>query len=336
MRSIPLPDRGCSKVSENVILKTEGLKKYFHIKGGRTVKAVDGVSIQVERGKTLGLVGESGCGKSTLGRTIIRIYDPTEGRIALNGRDVSGRSSKRFRQELARSVQMIFQDPYACLNPRMTVTDLIAEGWDLNRAIHLSPAERREKAVELLQVVGLNEEHANRFPHEFSGGQRQRIGIARALSMDPELVICDEPISALDVSIQAQVMNLLLNLQREKGLSYIFIAHDLSMVRYISDMVAVMYLGGIMEYASNRELYEHPQHPYTKALFSAIPVADPAAEKRRERIKLEGEIPSPINAPEGCKFCTRCAHAKPICFEQAPELKQCVSGHWVACHCVNG
>ena len=323
-------------MSENVILRTEGLKKHFRIKGGRTVKAVDGVSIQVERGRTLGLVGESGCGKSTLGRTIIRIYDPTEGVITLNGKDVSGRSSKRFRQELARSVQMIFQDPYACLNPRMTVTDLIAEGWDLNRELRLSAGERREKVVELLRIVGLNEEHANRFPHEFSGGQRQRIGIARALSMDPELVICDEPISALDVSIQAQVMNLLLHLQQEKGLSYIFIAHDLSMVRYISDTVAVMYLGSIMEYAGNRELYEHPQHPYTKALFSAIPVADPAAEKRRKRIKLEGEIPSPINAPKGCKFCTRCAGAKPVCFEQAPPLRECAPGHLVACHCING
>ena len=300
------------------------------------VKAVDGVSIQVERGKTLGLVGESGCGKSTLGRTIIRIYDPTEGKVILNGKDVSGKSSKHFRQELARSMQMIFQDPYACLNPRMTVSQLIAEGWDLNKSIHLSAAERKEKIVNLLEIVGLNEEHANRFPHEFSGGQRQRIGIARALSMDPELIICDEPISALDVSIQAQVMNLLLNLQQKTNLSYIFIAHDLSMVRYISDTVAVMYLGSIMEYASNKELYEHPQHPYTKALFSAIPVANPEVEKQRRRIKLEGEIPSPINAPKGCKFCTRCSYAKPICFEQPPELKECAPGHRVACHVVGG
>ena len=312
----------------DIILETRDLKKHFNIKGGRVVKAVDGVSIQVERGKTLGLVGESGCGKSTLGRTIIRIYDPTEGKVILNGKD--------FRQELARSMQMIFQDPYACLNPRMTVSQLIAEGWDLNKSIHLSAAERKEKIVNLLEIVGLNEEHANRFPHEFSGGQRQRIGIARALSMDPELIICDEPISALDVSIQAQVMNLLLNLQQKTTLSYIFIAHDLSMVRYISDTVAVMYLGSIMEYASNRELYEHPQHPYTKALFSAIPVANPEVEKQRRRIKLEGEIPSPINAPKGCKFCTRCSYAKPICFEQPPELKECAPGHRVACHVVNG
>ena len=320
----------------DIILETRDLKKHFNIKGGRVVKAVDGVSIQVERGKTLGLVGESGCGKSTLGRTIIRIYDPTEGKVILNGKDVSGKSSKHFRQELARSMQMIFQDPYACLNPRMTVSQLIAEGWDLNKSIHLSAAERKEKIVNLLEIVGLNEEHANRFPHEFSGGQRQRIGIARALSMDPELIICDEPISALDVSIQAQVMNLLLNLQQKTNLSYIFIAHDLSMVRYISDTVAVMYLGSIMEYASNRELYEHPQHPYTKALFSAIPVANPEVDKQRRRIKLEGEIPSPINAPKGCKFCTRCSYAKPICFEQPPELKECAPGHRVACHVVNG
>ena len=323
-------------MSKDIILQTKELKKHFKIKGGRVVKAVDGVSIEVERGKTLGLVGESGCGKSTLGRTLIRIYDPTSGQILLNGRDVSGKSTKRFRQELARSIQMIFQDPYACLNPRMTVSQLISEGWDLNPAIRLGAQEKKEKVLALLRTVGLNEEHANRFPHEFSGGQRQRIGIARALSMEPELILCDEPISALDVSIQAQVMNLLLNLQQEKGLSYIFIAHDLSMVRYISDTVAVMYLGNIMEYASNKELYENPQHPYTKALFSAIPVADPKIEKKKSRIKLEGEIPSPINAPKGCKFCTRCGGAKPVCFEQAPPLRECAPGHLVACHCING
>ena len=307
----------------DVILKAEDLKKYFKIKGRKVVKAVDGVSIEVERGKTSGLVGESGCGKSTLGRTLIRIYEPTEGKITLNGKDISGKSTKRFRQDLARSIQMIFQDPYACLSPRMTVSQLISEGWGLNHAIHMSAEEKRDRVIELLETVGLNEEHANRFPHEFSGGQRQRIGIARALSMSPELIICDEPISALDVSIQAQVMNLLLKLQQDKGLSYIFIAHDLSMVRYISDTVAVMYLGSIMEYATNKELYENPQHPYTKALFSAIPVANPKIEKGRSRIKLEGEIPSPINSPKGCKFCTRCAYAKPVCFEQPPVLKEC-------------
>lgn len=320
----------------DVILKAEDLKKYFKIKGRKVVKAVDGVSIEVERGKTLGLVGESGCGKSTLGRTLIRIYEPTEGKITLNGKDISGKSTKRFRQDLARSIQMIFQDPYACLSPRMTVSQLISEGWGLNHAIHMSAEEKRDRVIELLETVGLNEEHANRFPHEFSGGQRQRIGIARALSMSPELIICDEPISALDVSIQAQVMNLLLKLQHDKGLSYIFIAHDLSMVRYISDTVAVMYLGSIMEYATNKELYENPQHPYTKALFSAIPVANPKIEKGRSRIKLEGEIPSPINSPKGCKFCTRCAYAKPVCFEQPPVLKECGPGHKVACHLING
>ena len=320
----------------DVILKAEDLKKYFKIKGRKVVKAVDGVSIEVERGKTLGLVGESGCGKSTLGRTLIRIYEPTEGKITLNGKEISGKSTKRFRQDLARSIQMIFQDPYACLSPRMTVSQLISEGWGLNHAIHMSAEEKRDRVIELLETVGLNEEHANRFPHEFSGGQRQRIGIARALSMSPELIICDEPISALDVSIQAQVMNLLLKLQQDKGLSYIFIAHDLSMVRYISDTVAVMYLGSIMEYATNKELYENPQHPYTKALFSAIPVANPKIEKGRSRIKLEGEIPSPINSPKGCKFCTRCAYAKPVCFEQPPVLKECGPGHKVACHLING
>lgn len=320
----------------DVILKAEDLKKYFKIKGRKVVKAVDGVSIEVERGKTLGLVGESGCGKSTLGRTLIRIYEPTEGKITLNGKDISGKSTKRFRQDLARSIQMIFQDPYACLSPRMTVSQLISEGWGLNHAIHMSAEEKRDRVIELLETVGLNEEHANRFPHEFSGGQRQRIGIARALSMSPELIICDEPISALDVSIQAQVMNLLLKLQQDKGLSYIFIAHDLSMVRYISDTVAVMYLGSIMEYATNKELYENPQHPYTKALFSAIPVANPKIEKGRSRIKLEGEIPSPINSPKGCKFCTRCAYAKPVCFEQPPVHKECGPGHKVACHLING
>ena len=320
----------------DVILKAEDLKKYFKIKGRKVVKAVDGVSIEVERGKPLGLVGESGCGKSTLGRTLIRIYEPTEGKITLNGKDISGKSTKRFRQDLARSIQMIFQDPYACLSPRMTVSQLISEGWGLNHAIHMSAEEKRDRVIELLETVGLNEEHANRFPHEFSGGQRQRIGIARALSMSPELIICDEPISALDVSIQAQVMNLLLKLQQDKGLSYIFIAHDLSMVRYISDTVAVMYLGSIMEYATNKELYENPQHPYTKALFSAIPVANPKIEKGRSRIKLEGEIPSPINSPKGCKFCTRCAYAKPVCFEQPPVLKECGPGHKVACHLING
>lgn len=312
------------------ILRTENLKKYFKVKGGQTLKAVDGISITLNKGESLGLVGESGCGKSTLGRTIMRIYDPTEGKIYLNSKDVSGKSTKKSRRELAKTIQMIFQDPYACLNPRMTVADLIAEGWDIQKLY--SREERKEKVIELLKMVGLNEEHANRFPHEFSGGQRQRIGIARALSMEPEIIICDEPISALDVSIQAQVMNLLVELQKKLELSYIFIAHDLSMVRYISDYVAVMYLGTVVEYASNKELYKNPKHPYTQALFSAIPVPNPKIEKRRKQIELKGELPSPIHAPEGCKFCTRCPYAKEICKKQAPAMKDIGDGHKVACH----
>lgn len=321
-------------MNHDILLKTENLKKHFKIRGGKIVKAVDGVSIEVKRGETLGLVGESGCGKSTLGRTLIRIYEPTEGTITLDGRDISGKSTKRFRQDLAQHMQMIFQDPYACLNPRMTVSQIIGEGWELNHAIHLTQTEKKERVINLLKTVGLNEEHANRFPHEFSGGQRQRIGIARALSMEPEMIICDEPISALDVSIQAQVMNLLLNLQLEKGISYVFIAHDLSMVRYISNTVAVMYLGKIVETASNIELYANPLHPYTKALLSAIPVANPTIEKKRRRIKLEGEIPSPINSPPGCKFSTRCPYATTRCRDEEPSLKECAPGHHVACHLI--
>ena len=315
-----------------VLLETRNLKKYFRIKGGKIVRALDDVSISINRGQTLGVVGESGCGKSTLGRTIIRMYDPTDGTILLDGNDISGKSTKAFRKNLAKSIQMIFQDPFACLNPRMTVMDIIAEGWDINR--EMSGPERKLRVVELLNTVGLNEEHANRFPHEFSGGQRQRIGIARALSMNPSLIICDEPISALDVSIQAQVMNLLLNLQRERKLSYIFIAHDLSMVRYISDYVAVMYLGSIVEYAANKELYGNPLHPYTKALFSAIPVANPKVEKVRKRIVLSGDIPSPIGAQVGCKFCTRCPQVQDKCRVEIPALREIEPGHQVACHFV--
>lgn len=313
------------------ILRTENLKKYFQVKGGKTLKAVDGISITLHKGESLGLVGESGCGKSTFGRTLIRIYDPTEGKIYLKGKDISGKSSKKFRRELAKNIQMIFQDPYACLNPRMTIGDIIAEGWDMQGLIK-DKTERKNKIIELLKIVGLNEEHANRFPHEFSGGQRQRIGIARALSMNPEIIICDEPISALDVSIQAQVMNLLVDLQKKLDLSYIFIAHDLSMVRYISDYVAVMYLGTVVEYASNIELYKNPMHPYTKALFSAIPVPNPKVEKHRQQIEMNGELPSPLNAPKGCKFCTRCPYATEICKTTPPKMKDVGNGHLVSCH----
>ena len=315
-----------------MLLSLEDICKYFKVSGG-TLKAVDHVTFDIHKGETVGLVGESGCGKSTLGRVAMGIYPPTFGKLSYKGKEVNLKHSKdRF--AYAKKAQIIFQDPYASLDPRMTVSSIIEEGMVIHKMY--DEKRRKERVYELLEMVGLNREHANRFPHEFSGGQRQRIGIARALSMAPELIICDEPISALDVSIQAQVMNLLLNLQQEKQLSYIFIAHDLSMVRYISDTVAVMYLGSLMEYAPNNELYEHPQHPYTKALFSAIPVANPRQEKQRKRIELQGEIPSPIHAPKGCKFCTRCAYAKPVCFEQPPALKECAPGHMVACHAVNG
>ena len=323
-------------MAKDIILATENVKKYFPVRGGKVVKAVDGVSVEVERGKTLGIVGESGCGKSTLGRTIIRIYDPTEGRILLDGRDISGKSTKRFRQELARSIQMIFQDPYACLNPRMTVTDLIAEGWDLNSAIHLSKQERREMAVELLHKVGLNEEHANRFAHEFSGGQRQRIGIARTLALQPKLLIADEAVSALDVSVQAQIINLLEELQKSLHLTMLFISHDLSVVRCMTDRAVVMYLGKIMELTSSDELYDHPLHPYTQALISAAPIPNPKVDRARERILLKGEIPSPLNPPEGCNFCTRCPYATDLCREVEPEFVDVGNDHWVACHRVSG
>lgn len=314
------------------ILKTEDLKKYFKIKGGKIVKAVDGISIAVEKGKTLGLVGESGCGKSTLGRTLIRIYEPTSGRITLNGKDISGKSSKRFRQDLARSMQMIFQDPYASLNPRMTVAQIIAEGWDLNHAIRMTPAEKKQRVVELLRTVGLNAEHAGRFPHEFSGGQRQRIGIARALILRPKLVICDEPISALDVSIQAQIINLLTDFQKKEKLTYLFIAHDLSVVEYISDHVGVMYLGKLVELSEAKELYKNPLHPYTKGLLASIPSLDVRAAKLSSQAEMSGDIPSPISLPPGCRFYSRCPYAKKICQEADPAMKEVAPGHQVACH----
>ncbi|WP_129723609.1 ABC transporter ATP-binding protein [Xylanivirga thermophila] len=314
------------------LLEVKNLKKYFNVGSGQVLKAIDDVSFYIDKGETFGLVGESGCGKSTTGRTITRLYEATSGEIYYEGKDIS-RLNKREAKDYTKDVQMIFQDPYASLNPRMTVGDIIAEGIDIHNIY--KGKERQERIYELLGLVGLNQEHANRFPHEFSGGQRQRIGIARALAIEPKLIICDEPISALDVSIQAQVVNLLEELQRNLKLTYLFIAHDLSMVKHISDRVGVMYLGSIVEMAPSAELYKNSMHPYTGALMSAIPIPDPDIERSRQRILLEGDVPSPINPPAGCKFASRCKHAMPICKEKAPELVDQGGGHFVACYLYN-
>lgn len=309
------------------ILEVKNLKKYFDIGRGTQLKAVDNVSFSIKRGETFGLVGESGCGKSTTGRTIINLYNTSGGEVLFNGKDVhkmQGRDLKDFN----RKMQMIFQDPYASLNPRMTVGDIIGEGLDIHKL--LSGRARQERIFGLLETVGLNSEHASRFPHEFSGGQRQRIGIARALAIEPEFIIADEPISALDVSIQAQVVNLLKKLQNERGLTYLFIAHDLAMVKHISDRIGVMYLGALVEVAEAEELYRKPMHPYTEALLSAIPIPDPEIERSRERIILEGDVPSPVNPPSGCRFRTRCPKAMPECAQTVPELKEVEPDHFVA------
>lgn len=315
----------------DIILEVKHLKKYFKVPAGN-VKAVDDVSFAIRRGETFGLVGESGCGKSTTGRTIIRLYEPTDGEVIFKGKNLVNLSKKEMKS-FSRSMQMIFQDPYASLNPRMTITDIVGEGIDIHK---LSKGEERaERIYDLLETVGLNKEHANRFAHEFSGGQRQRIGIARALAVEPEFIICDEPISALDVSIQAQIVNLLQDLQKEKGLTYLFIAHDLSMVKHISDRVAVMYLGQIVELADSVELSTNPLHPYTEALLSAIPIPDPNIERARQRIILEGDVASPINPPDGCPFAPRCPKAMPICKEVRPVFEEVKPGHFVACHLYN-
>jgi len=311
------------------MLEVENLKKYFNVGYKKTLKAVDGVSFKVESGETLGIVGESGCGKTTLGRTIIGIYKPTSGKIIFKDENINY-SNKKDKTKIGNKMQMIFQDPYASLNPRMIVGDIIAEGWDINKKYRGN--ERKKKIVEMLELVGLNEEHINRFPHEFSGGQRQRIGISRALSMNPELIICDEPISSLDVSIQAQVMNLLLKLQKQFRFTYIFISHDLRMVKYISDNVIVIYLGKVMEYAEGQMIYNYPLHPYTKVLFSAIPIPNPDIEKSKKTILLKGDIPNSINPKPGCKFASRCPLIQDICTKIEPELKEKKPGHFVACH----
>lgn len=318
----------------NTVLEVKNLTKFFKVKnsffgsGHAVVRAVEDVSFTIKKGETLGLVGESGCGKTTTGRTIIRLYEPTEGKIIFEGEDITNVNMKPYRKK----IQMIFQDPYASLNPRMTVADIIGESLDIHR---IAKGEaRRDRIYELLETVGLSQEHSNRYPHEFSGGQRQRIGIARALAVQPELIICDEPISALDVSIQAQIVNMMEDLQDELGLTYLFIAHDLSMVKHISDRVGVMYLGKLIELADSNELYDKPLHPYTQALLSAVPVADPDATKAKNRIILEGDVPSPINPPSGCRFRTRCRYAMKKCEEEEPEFAQVAPGHMCACHLI--
>ncbi len=315
----------------DVLLEVRNLKKYFPVKTGlfhtNYVKAVDDVSFSIHRGETFGLVGESGCGKTTLGRTVLRLIEPTGGGLVYDGKDISKEEMLPYR----RRMQIIFQDPYASLDPRLTVGDIVGEPLDIHK-LYSNEKERREKINTLLSTVGLNTEHANRFPHEFSGGQRQRIGIARALAVDPEFIVCDEPISALDVSIQAQVINMLEDLQEEKNLTYLFIAHDLSIVKHISSRIGVMYLGHLVEVAVSRELYRRPLHPYTVTLLSAIPVADPRTSRAKKRIVLEGEVPSPMNPPSGCPFRTRCPYASDRCAQEMPVLREVEPGHFAACH----
>ena len=323
--------------NNDVLLEVKGLKMYFPITRGIIVqkhvgdiKAVDGISFQVRRGETLGLVGESGCGKSTTGRAILQLYRPTEGQVLFKEEDLTKLKGEVLRRK-RREMQMIFQDPYASLNPRMTVGGIVSEPLEVHN-IFATRKERQERVQELLRVVGLNPYFVNRYPHEFSGGQRQRIGVARALAVNPEFIVCDEPISALDVSIQAQIINLLQDLQSEFGLTYLFIAHDLSVVRHISDRIVVMYLGKLGELADQAELYANPLHPYTQALLGAVPIPDPVIEEKRQRIILEGDVPSPANPPEGCNFSTRCPKVMDICRQEDPEFRDLGGGHWVACH----
>lgn len=315
--------------SREPLVRVDQLSKHFKITKNDILKAVDGVSFDIYKGETVGLVGESGCGKSTAGRCLVKLYEPTAGHVYYNGKDIT-KYTKAENKEFCKNVQMIFQNPYSSLNPRMTVKDIVGEGVRLHT--NLSNAEVEEKVQILLEKVGLGRDHMSRFSHEFSGGQRQRIGIARALAVDPQFIVCDEPISALDVSIQAQVINMLKNLQEEMGLTYLFIAHDLSVVKYISDKVVVMYLGTIVESADSDTLYKNPLHPYTQALLSSIPIADPVKAKESQRIAISGEIPSPINPKDCCRFVERCPYAMAECREHMPELEEVEPGHKVACY----
>ncbi|MEI7884033.1 MAG: ABC transporter ATP-binding protein [Clostridia bacterium] len=318
-------------MSDKKLVEVQNLKQYFHVGGigkqKKLVKAVDDVSFYINKGEILGLVGESGCGKTTTGRTLLRLYEPSSGKIFYDGKDITKANMLPYR----RKMQIVFQDPYASLDPRMTVGDIVGEAIDIHK-LAASKNERTEKILTMLERVGLNSEHANRYPHEFSGGQRQRIGIARALAVDPEFIVCDEPISALDVSIQAQIINMFERLQQEMGLTYLFIAHDLSVVKYISNRIGVMYLGKLVELAESDELTFHSVHPYTRSLISAIPIADPIMARAHKRIVLEGDVPSPLNPPSGCRFRTRCPYATTQCAEQEPEFKEVSAGHYAACH----
>ena len=317
------------------LIEIQDLKQHFKIKGGlfgratQTVKAVDGVSFNIYRGETFGLVGESGSGKTTLGRTLLHLYNPTSGKIFFDGEEINKENYRNY----AKKMQIIFQDPYASLNPRMTVEDIIGEALDVHK-LYSTKKERRDKIIELLKLVGLNAEQAQRYPHEFSGGQRQRIGIARALAVSPEFIVCDEPVSALDVSIQAQIINMLYDMQKNMKLTYLFIAHDLAVVRQLCKRIAVMYLGNVVELTESESLYTNSLHPYTQSLISAIPISEPSVAKTKKRIILSGEIPSPINPPSGCKFRTRCPKAEAICSEKIPKFREIEKGHFCACHLV--
>lgn len=318
-------------MNNDVLIRIEHLKKYFPIKEGfmnvKNVQAVEDVSFSIRQGETLGLVGESGCGKTTLGRTILRLHEPTSGKIYYRGKDITKERMLPYR----RKMQIIFQDPSASLDPRKTVGDIIGEAIDIHR-LASGKADKNDKIQHLMEQVGLNSEHCCRYPHEFSGGQQQRIGIARALAVQPEFIVCDEPISALDVSIQSQIVNMLEDMQHDLGLTYLFIAHDLSVVRHISNRIGVMYLGNLVELAESNELNKNPLHPYTKTLLSAVPVPDPVKSRSRKRIILEGDIPSPMNPPSGCRFHTRCPYATPRCKEEVPEFRELSPNHFAACH----